>query len=406
MTIADRLNGKKILIWGYGREGRSTEAFLLSHCPDAQLQVFEGGRDEIDEDAYDLIIKSPGIKMAEDDPRYTSQTELFLESFRDQVVGITGTKGKSTTATLLYEAIRACDRDALFVGNIGRPCFDDVDRLRPDTVIIYEMSCHQLAHAHVSPHIAVFLNLFEEHLDYYGTLQNYFEAKSNIARHQKEGDVFLRGWNVPEIETRARVVALAEHPERDWHLKISGEQNRYNAETAYYIATELLGLDHVRVREAIERYAGLPHRLQLLGMRSGVFYYDDSISTIPEATVAAVHGIDNVRTVLIGGMDRGIDYHKLVELILDSPAVQFICAYDSGKRVFQETLERCRKEGRELPGNLHSAADLREQVEMAARMTPEGEACILSPAAASYGYFKNFEERGDVFRELVFGHDR
>ncbi|WP_130838098.1 UDP-N-acetylmuramoyl-L-alanine--D-glutamate ligase [Lachnoclostridium sp. Marseille-P6806] len=412
MNIIEKLNGKRILIWGYGREGKSTERFLASHCPAAQVSVYEGSRDGIDEAAFDFIIKSPGIVMPEDVPKYTSQTELFLEAFRDQTIGITGTKGKSTTSRMLYEAIRGCGKDVLLVGNIGLPCLDEADRIGSDTCIVFELSCHQLAHSHVSPRIAVFLNLFEEHLDYYGSLERYFEAKSHIARYQKEGDVFLRGWNVPDIPTAARVVPLTQAPERDWQLTVNGEQNRYNAEAAFLIASELLGLDAGTVKRRIELCEGLPHRLQLIGTVSGVRFYDDSISTIPEATIAAVRSIPETRTVLIGGMDRGIGYRLLSEFILRTPEVNFICAYESGRRIMKETARYAAEKasaGPEecggKPANLLSAKDLAEQVALAKRITPAGSACILSPAAASYGYFRNFEERGDAFRELVLRHD-
>ena len=125
MNIADKLSGKKVLIWGYGREGQSTERFLRSFCKDVQIEVFEGKREGIAEDAFDYIIKSPGIVMEEEYPKYTSQTQLFLEQFRDQTIGITGTKGKSTTSTLLYTVLGKCtDREVLLLGNIGQPCLD------------------------------------------------------------------------------------------------------------------------------------------------------------------------------------------------------------------------------------------------------------------------------------------
>ena len=185
MDIISELNGNRILIWGYGREGKATEHFLQRCVKPASVDIFEGKKEEIDEDDYDFIIKSPGIVMNEENPKYTSETELFLQQFRDQVIGITGTKGKSTTSAMLYTVLKACSsRPVLLLGNIGQPCLDYFEEVTEDTIIVYEMSCHQLAHTNVSPHIAIFLNLYEEHLDYYGTVEKYFEAKSHIAAYQ------------------------------------------------------------------------------------------------------------------------------------------------------------------------------------------------------------------------------
>jgi len=189
MKITEILKGKRILLWGYGLEGKSTEKFINKYCKVKELTVFQGKRDEIDEDAYDYIIKSPGIVAWDLSDKFTSMTDLFLTQFSGQVIGVTGTKGKSTTSSLLYTVLSKCtDRPTLLVGNIGLPALDYYGEITDDTIIVFEMSCHQLAHAKISPHIALFLNLYEEHLDYYGTMDNYFNAKANITRHQKSGD--------------------------------------------------------------------------------------------------------------------------------------------------------------------------------------------------------------------------
>lgn len=403
MEIIEKLNGKKILIWGYGREGKSTERFLKTHCPDAQVEIYEGTRDSFDIDRYDLVIKSPGIVLWEDDPKITSQTELFLEAYREHVVGITGTKGKSTTSAMLYTVLKHCGKDALLVGNIGQPCLDDYDLVQKDTIVVYEMSCHQLWHTHVSPHTAVFLNLFEEHLDYYKTLENYFTAKSHITAYQQEGDVYYRGFNVPEIRTAATVVPLPQVPERQYELSINGTHNQYNADVVCRIAAQY-GCAESDILAGIRSFTGLPHRLQFAGTADGLRWYDDSISTIPQAAIGAAESLPEARTILVGGMDRGIDYNLLEEYIRKRRDLYFILAYDSGKRIFEELTE----------GNMTDAGvpnfcyvpDLSAQVETARKVTPEGFAVVLSPAAASYGYFKNFEERGDAFCRLAVGGNR
>ncbi|MDO5107947.1 MAG: Mur ligase family protein, partial [Coriobacteriaceae bacterium] len=176
--IADVLRGKRVLVWGHGMEGRSAEAFINQRCSAASLDVYEGAQDGIDEDAYDVIIKSPGIRESWWNDKYTSVTELFMGEFAHQTIGITGTKGKSTTASLLARVLaEGQKRPVVLVGNIGIACLDAYDRITPDTIVVFELSCHQLDHLRRSPHVGVFLNLYEEHLDHYDTLERYFEAK-------------------------------------------------------------------------------------------------------------------------------------------------------------------------------------------------------------------------------------
>lgn len=393
MSIIDKLNGKRILIWGYGREGQSTERFLQRCCKPASVEVFEGKRDGFNEDNYDWIVKSPGIVYHEANLKYLSQTEIFLEEFRDRVIGITGTKGKSTTSSMLYTVLKECtNKKVIILGNIGQPCLDYFEEIDEDTIVVFEMSCHQLAHCEVSPHIALFMNFYEEHLDYYETVERYFKAKSNITLYQREDDYFFVGDNVPEIETKAQVIAMKRHGEQVFDLSVLGEHNIYNAQFVHYIATRLYGCDDTAVLASMKAFQGLPHRLEHIGDVEGVAFYDDSISTIPEATISAVKSIPNVQTVLIGGMDRGINYDVLIAFIKENPQYRFVCMYDSGKRIHDAVgpCEQC-----------IYVPDLELAVTEAKKVTDSGKSCVLSPAAASYGYFKNFEERGEFFKKYV-----
>ncbi len=391
MKIEEALEGKKILIWGYGREGKSSEEFIKKHCKNASVTIFEGKRQDIKDNDYDIVLKSPGIVMEEDNPKFSSQTILFLNQFRDRTIGVTGTKGKSTTSCLLYEGLKAAGQKCVLLGNIGLPCFDYADEIDEDTYVVFELSCHQLAHLEEAPRYSIFLNLYPEHLDYYGTVEKYAEAKSHIISHQRQGDFYLAGENVPKIKTESsgRIVA---NTGRDWKMSILGCHNCLNAEFAYIMLTDIIGLDAEKVISGIEGFTGLPHRLQLIGEKEGVRYIDDSISTIPEAAINACRAVADTGTILIGGMDRGIDYSKLVDFIKANTGYQFILMYSSGERIYREVSD-C--------DNVTKVSDLLEAVEIAKRITPRGKACLLSPAAASYGYFKNFEERGDKFRELL-----
>ncbi len=391
MNRYDRFDGRKILIWGYGREGVSTEKFLKRFCDPESIEVFEGKPGEFDEDKYDFIIKSPGIVMLDAGEKYTSQTQIFLECFRNNTVGITGTKGKSTTSALLHHVLTSAGRDTVLLGNIGEPCLNYFGEMREDTVAVFEMSCHQLANVTVSPHVAVFLNLFEEHLDYYRTLDRYFAAKANIAKFQTADDILYIGGNVPAVPSDARTIRIDYNDAHDYSMRIYGQHNNYNAHFVFRIASEIYGIDKDVIRDAISDFTGLDHRLQHIGCVDGIDFYDDSISTIPGATIEALRSVPKARTVLIGGMDRGISYDELVVYINKHPEYNFILSYDSGKRIYDlvDHLKNCVYK-----------QTLAEAVAEAKKITPEGFAVILSPAAASYGYFKNFEERGDVFRKL------
>ena len=428
-----KFRDKRILIWGYGREGKSTERFLKEYCAPAALDVYEGARDGVRDAAYDYVFVSPGIKFEEDAPafgnaKFTSQTQVFLEEFGAQTIGITGTKGKSTTCALLHTVLSACSgRRTFLMGNIGRPCFDYLEEMDKESIAVFEMSCHQCQRLQAAPHVAVFLNLYGDHLDRYITMEHYFEAKAGITRAQMEGDFLLLGQQVPDIRTKAQVVrVLPEHREciggepaaaptasRDtehFALRIPGEHNQYNARFVYEIAVNLYGCDSAAVRKALSSFAGLPHRLEHVGCYGGVDYYDDSISTIPQATIQAVTSVPHAKTVLVGGMDRGVDYTVLEDFIRAHPDIIFLLAYASGERILKELCGGTEESSgvssageNAVPANVMYLEDLSAQVAQARKITPPGCAVVMSNAAASYGYFRDFEERGDVFQSLVRG---
>ncbi len=387
----DNIRDKKILIWGFGREGKSTKSFLERNNITSQIEVFEGPRDGFNIDDYDVVFKSPGIPYLEKEEKITSQTELFMGMFRDQIIGITGTKGKSTTSSLMHHVIGECsDYKTVLVGNIGFPCLDMFEEIDDNTIVVYELSCHQLNNITVSPHIGIFLNLYEDHLDYYKTREKYFAAKCGITNNQKENDYLIMGVDVPQLSTKANTITISDvEPIK---LQIKGEHNVFNANVVKRVAVDILGCDGAAVDKSLYDFTGLAHRLQRIGVVDGVEYYDDSISTIPEATIRATNSIPNAATVLVGGMDRNIDYSKLISFIKEKDDINFVCMYASGKRIYNEVADR---------DNVVLVENLEQAVQCAKEKTKPGSACVLSPAAASYDSFKNFEERGDVFKQIV-----
>ena len=392
LQTAAKVKGKHILIWGYGREGKSTERFLRDYCEPARIEVYEGGREGVHDAEYDYIFVSPGIKFEEPDPKFTSQTQMFMEEFGRQTVGITGTKGKSTTSSMLAQVLDTAGKKVFLMGNIGKPCFDYIAEMEPDTVAVFELSCHQCQRLTVSPHIAVFLNLYEDHLDRYITRRRYFDAKLGITRNQTPADVLYCGEEIPPFETSAQRFLVRRSEVRGFNLLIPGDHNQLNAEFVCRIASEQFGCDQEVIREALSQFHGLPHRLEYVDTIDGVMYYDDSISTIPEATISAAGSVANTKTMIVGGMDRNIDYDILISFIRRRTDIHFILAYASGKRILEQV------EG--LP-NVSYVEDLDQAAALAAKITPKGGACVMSPAAASYGYFKDFEARGDYFQKII-----
>ncbi|MCL2634990.1 MAG: UDP-N-acetylmuramoyl-L-alanine--D-glutamate ligase [Oscillospiraceae bacterium] len=375
--LRDFFNNKKVLILGYGLEGQSTFRLLEKLDCAALVTAWENYHHTTKlPDDYDIIMKSPGIPMfGNSDPRITGQTDLFLRFCENKTIGITGTKGKSTTSSLIHHILTQCSVKSKLIGNIGVPPLDVADELG-DNVIVMELSCHQLEYVQASPKIAVLLNIYEEHLDHYVDFDHYRAAKENIFKFHKAGDVLIRG---EEADISALDPTMP---------KLRGEHNLKNIAVAVKVAM-LLGCSSQEVIKAAYDFSGLEHRLELLTDVNGVKYVNDSISTIPAATIAAVEAFPETDTVIIGGMDRGIDYSSLINFLNDSDIPNIIALPDSGHTI-AEKLNRVRK-----------VNNMEEAVAYARQVTRK--CCVLSPAAASYGVYKNFEERGRHFKELVVG---
>lgn len=311
--------------------------------------------------------------------------------------------------------------DTVLAGNIGIPFFDILEQITPRTRIVCELSCHQLEYIHVSPHIAILLNIHEEHLDHYGTMEKYVHAKQQIYLHQKEQDLLFCGLDVlPAKGTCPSHILTVSDRFASCDVTLTGTRIRFESGDYRIPASEIrllghhnhldiafdygvcheLGVDDESFTKALISYEPLPHRLRLIGSLDGVRYYDDSISTICDTAIQALKSIPSPGSILIGGMDRGIDYSELIEYLSVDPVPHIILMEATGKRIYEEIKNSY--PAFHDPDRLHLVEHLSDAVELAKKVTPRGSACILSPAAASYGIFKNFEERGDAFRDLVF----
>ena len=432
------IKDKSVLILGFGREGRSTFKKIVSlnaakNVAIADIKDISDKENVMDEflknggkkddlcfitgekyqdaiDGYDICFKSPGIVLDRDFSSYKAliigETDVFLEAYGDKTIAVTGTKGKSTTSSLIAHVLKEDEKSVLFAGNIGLPVFEIADEVKDDTVIVLELSCHQLEYARFSPHVAVLLNIYEDHLDHYGTRERYAASKKNIYRHQKENDyLFTLEETLKEcdnVPSKVNIVKTDDAPFlklSDTRSKLKGEHNRLNAAFAYEVC-RMYGVTREEFLTAFDKFTGLHHRLEYIGTREGIDYYDDSISTTVKSAISAIESVENAKIILLGGMERNLNYDELIEYLVCSKLDNVIFMYDSGKRMYDMYMN-AKKDKKDAPA-CFAVNDLSTAVEKVKEIAVKGNAVILSPAAASYDHFKNFEERGDVFKSLIF----
>ena len=437
--ILNRLRGKRILILGFGREGRSTLQFLNKYLPDAVVDVadknaMEGVKYAGDKYLeamydYDIVIKTPGISLKDFDTKgveITSQTDLFLSQFHAQTIGITGTKGKSTTTSLIYHLLKSSGRDAILTGNIGIPCFDVMEDIKPDSIVVYELSAHQLEYVHNSPRVGVLLNIFEEHLDHFGTMSRYVAAKLNIMRYMGEDDTAVIHETLMEMAWRLFVnnIVFSLFDIDDLIdrtvLPLIGEHNLLNVKAAL-LACYAYGVDMRELIPHLYTFKPLEHRLEPVGTFDGVTFVNDSISTIPQATISACQALGRVDFLLLGGFDRGIDYQPLADYLKANPVPHLLFTGKAGERMKTliegvstgsttynaEALEPVKvPQKAKVPElvegpTLFYYSSMEEAFTYISSHAQNGAVCLLSPAASSYDQYKNFEERGRKFKALA-----
>lgn len=442
------LENKRILILGYGMEGEATYRFLRNHFPEKQLFIVDRNSSLLDTkvelmedmdlelslgenylngiEEYDLIIKAPGISLKDVDiskyeNKITSELELFLEFVDIFSIGITGTKGKSTTSTLMYKVLIDQEKDAYLLGNIGEPIFNSLDSFTKDSIAVIELSSHALEFVKHSCNIGFILDVFEEHLDHYKSLEKYIEAKFNLAKYMNEKDFLIYNLDnelmnkygfkykendyaislekVPNtlnkvyIENDTIVVNSKKGMNINEEINLKGMHNINNI-MFIYAASNILNLDFDRVLESIKEFKPLEHRMEFVAKINGVDYYNDSIATIPASTMNAVNALKNVNTLIVGGKDRGVNLEELIKFISNNEQIENVICLPKTGEFIKAGLEGTLK-------NVTFVEKLDEAVKHAKKVTKEGTICLLSPAASSYGYFKNFEERGRLFKKYV-----
>ena len=466
--MLDELKEKKVLILGFGREGIDTFKFLRKVFPEKVLGV--GERSEIKNlklkiknlikrgkkvklhlgkdylralKDYDVIIKSPGVPIhlpevekAQKEGKITSQTEIFFENCPGEIVGVTGTKGKSTTASLIYQILKTAGLKAHLVGNIGKPVLNLLFSATPNDIYVYELSSHQLFNlkpacpayrtgrrqAGNRPHIAVLLNIYPEHLDYYKNLKEYANAKVNVTLHQKKDDYLI-------YNSQNKIVRQIVKKSKAKKNPISKKPYLQNIEAAKAIA-KIFKISEKVVERAIKKFKPLPHRLELVGTFKGITFYNDALATIPEATIAALDTLgDGVETIFLGGFDRGISFRNLAKRILKSKIKNLILFPTTGEKIWREIISLKRLQPTHHPpafgGPLNpfkaflvqrakrtsfssstspccsGAQYMKDAVKLTYQYTKKGKICLLSCASPSFSIFKDYKEKGNLFKRYV-----
>ena len=429
MQLSD-LAGKRICILGFGREGQAVLRALSRVSPKPEVTVADKSSEAQAEgctlqtgerylenlERFDVIVKSPGIppnpELRAVTEKITNATQIFLDTVAaagSTVIGVTGSKGKSTTSSLIAEILREAGRDVHLVGNIGVPALDFTNRAGPQTIFVHEMSSYQLMDMSSSPSIAVITSFFPEHLDYHGSLEAYREAKEHIVTAQRPVDTVVfcaasegaaaiasksPGRKVPYMENDAPVTLAA--------TQLIGEHNLRNIAGAWTVC-RILGVEETAAVRAIKAFKGLPHRLQSLGVHGGIELIDDAISTTPESTIAALDALgDRVATIILGGQDRGNDFTGLAERMKETNIRTIILFPGSGPRI-REALNEAK-----IDATIIDSSSMEEAIEIARSSKsnaqspmPAAPVCLLSTASPSYNMFKNFEAKGDEFSRCV-----
>ncbi len=435
----------KVAVIGYGVEGQAAAKYWakqgaqITVCDrNGELKLPQGYRAKLgtgasDDAGYlaglgdmDLIVRSPGVRpdaILAANPlfpglagRITSSTREFLAQCPAVVVGVTGTKGKGTTSTLITKILEAAGRTVWLGGNIGRPALEFLPQVDEDDVVVLELSSFQLMDVERSPEVAVCLMMGRDHLDWHRDMTEYIEAKSNLFRYQtirdlaiyKAGDKLSTqiaatspGRQLPYGEAPGaciegeyitmegvQIVAVKE-------VGLVGPHNLENICAAVTATWDLVGRDPMPARQAIREFTGLEHRLELVAEVAGVKYYDDSFATTPETAMAAIAAFEQPKVMILGGSDKGASYGRLAEAVEHGGVIHALLIGDTAPKL-ATALKRA--------GFTHitqGITQMQQLVETCYHITEPGDVVLLSPACASFGSFANYKERGDQFKAAV-----
>lgn len=430
----DIFKNKKVAVVNSGGRIESTSSAEFLEKQGARVTVIDQTQGEdslVDLDRYDLIVRSPGVKISTLEKfvareKITSQIKIFFDLCPCEIIGVTGTKGKGTTASLISEMLRKQGFDAYLGGNIGLPPFDFLDKLNAQSKVVLELSSFQLMDLKKSPHIAVMLMITSEHLDWHGSIEEYIDAKRNILRRQTKKDFAILNRDYPatnesDIHTGGKIFRVSREQEVEDEgcfvrngkviLRIKGEEiqiidtkeillpGKHNWENvcAATMAAYLAGVSAENIASILKTFKGLEHRLELIATVNGVRYYDDSFSTTPETAIAAIQAFKEPEILILGGSSKNSDFSELGSVISKAENVKAIIGigveWERIKAKFQ------------IPNSkfpiIEGAKKMRTIVQAAAKIAQPGDVVLLTPACASFDMFKNYKDRGEQFKEEV-----
>ena len=411
-------DNKEVIFIGRGKEWLSFEQFAKTYLQLASIEsVFidddnkQRTIDELQEKSDDgaIIVKTAGYPGSGLPFPYTTPTRVFFDCVTQlgaTTIGVTGTKGKTTTSSLIAHILKTAQIGNIrLCGNIGDPMLDALEDATKNSIFVVELSSFQLTELRTSPNVAVLTNLFHDHIDYHGDKETYWEAKHNIMRFMDKNGVFIYNPLVAEAaeqwvsESPARCIAIdQEEPVPIFaKAKLIGDHNRIN----YLMAREVARLFDVAgdvTQQALLSFEPVRHRLQTVREVNGVTFVDDAIGSNPEATVAGLHALIKnqapIGCVFLGGNDRGYDFSELVKLLYRVGVPKLVLFPDTGEIIKNQLPETYK------PG-IFETRDMEEAVKWAAKETPSGSICLLSTAAPSTVIWSSFEEKGALFQEAV-----
>lgn len=433
MQISEKYKGKKIVVLGaYGVEGLATQDYLKKHGLNFDTLDREDDPDYLDKvKNYEVAFRTPGVRSNYPElitarnagTVFTSQIEEFFDLCPGKIIGVTGTKGKGTTSTLIHDILKANGTDVYLGGNIGVPAISFLDDLKDNSVVVLELSSFQLQTLKKSPNIAVVLNITSEHLDYHRDNAEYREAKSNIVSHQTENDyaVLSDDYDVPrgfaKLTLANKYFSSRNHKTNGCYvddkdnvvLNVEGEnaiianfseiklRGRHNLEnvTAASLASYLAGIKPEIISETVKTFTGLEHRLELVRDVKGVKYYDDSFSTVPETAIAALDSFNEPVILIAGGSNKNSNYVEFGQKIADLNVKAIILIGEMAEQIKASIPDNFKGE------IVLELTKMNEMVEKAAELAFSGDVVLLSPACASFGLFEDYKDRGNQFKREV-----
>ena len=441
MTLSE-LKNKKIAVLGSGVNNRSLIEYLKKQDIDVEIfDKWENPEELIGKiEGFDIVFRTPGLPFLSKPIQQalsrgvviSSQTKLFFDLCPAKIVGVTGTKGKGTTASLISKILgeaafrQAQGRKVYLAGNIGQDPFAFLDKVKPSDWVVLELSSFQLQDLHKSPHVAVVLKITPEHLDHHKDFEEYLLAKKQIVRHQGTSDMAVLNYDLETV----RAFAGATPAQIIWNSNVSevkpgcfvenekivlqdgsgatpilpvsevqllGQFNLENV-TASIAAAYACGVrEFEAIRQTVKDFQGLPHRLEFVAEIKGVKFYNDSFSTTPETAIAAISAFDSPLVLIVGGSEKNADYHELARVIAQSKIAALVPIGITGPKIANFARE-AGYDGRIIDKKFEDMEEVVREANLAASID---EIVLLSPASASFDMFTNYKQRGELFTKFV-----